>query len=523
MIITGSLRRFVPVWENQKYAAPCEAELPDGDPGAAPLAAHPRGPGGRGRRPRAGLHPLSGRGLRLPLPEPVHAVLHARQIGGHGAGGHDPDRPGQHPRQAPRAAAPERPAHRRDRRRPGGALGRLAAAAHAATRRWSTSWPAGWGASSRASFPKAGSRSEVIETELGRIKEVAAARPPAAAARPGRRRPAAGGLRLCRARHRRPEAAHAAHPGHRAGGLRRWTSCEAAKAGTAACGKRVVVIGAGNVGCDAATEAHRLGAEDILLLDVQQPASFGKERQAAEAAGARFRWPVVTREITAAGVTLADGEEIPPTRSSSPSATCRTSPSCPRGSRSSAASSRWTRITAPATRKVFAIGDVVRPGLLTDAIGAGRARGPAHLRRVRRPDAGALPAPDDRKAPGDARVLRPAHHRAFADVAPVRLPVPVLRRLPGLRGLCRRSARRGPSAASDLGGNDYEYAVDENLCIGCGFCAGACPCGVWNLEENQPAGVKRAAYVQRPVCRPLIHSDACLMRLNHHVENCALT
>ena len=58
---------------------------------------------------------------------------------------------------------------------------------------------------------------------------------------------------------------------------------EAAKAGTAACGRRVVVIGAGNVGCDAATEARRFGAEEILLLDVQQPASFGRERQAAEA------------------------------------------------------------------------------------------------------------------------------------------------------------------------------------------------------------------------------------------------
>jgi Fe-S-cluster-containing hydrogenase component 2 len=29
-------------------------------------------------------------------------------------------------------------------------------------------------------------------------------------------------------------------------------------------------------------------------------------------------------------------------------------------------------------------------------------------------------------------------------------------------------------------------AVNENLCIGCGFCAGACPCGIWNLVENKP-------------------------------------
>ncbi|MBW1841912.1 MAG: FAD-dependent oxidoreductase, partial [Deltaproteobacteria bacterium] len=40
-------------------------------------------------------------------------------------------------------------------------------------------------------------------------------------------------------------------------------------------GKRVVIIGAGNVGCDVATEAVRLGAEELTLIDIQEPASFG--------------------------------------------------------------------------------------------------------------------------------------------------------------------------------------------------------------------------------------------------------
>ncbi|ROQ90266.1 FAD-dependent oxidoreductase, partial [Desulfosoma caldarium] len=41
-------------------------------------------------------------------------------------------------------------------------------------------------------------------------------------------------------------------------------------------GRRVVIIGAGNVACDAATEAYRLGAETVTLIDIQEPASFGK-------------------------------------------------------------------------------------------------------------------------------------------------------------------------------------------------------------------------------------------------------
>ena len=33
-------------------------------------------------------------------------------------------------------------------------------------------------------------------------------------------------------------------------------------------------------------------------------------------------------------------------------------------------------------------------------------------------------------------------------------------------------------------GGAYEYVVDEDKCIGCGFCAGICPCGVWEMVEN---------------------------------------
>ncbi|MFP4649760.1 MAG: 4Fe-4S binding protein, partial [Desulfobacterales bacterium] len=28
--------------------------------------------------------------------------------------------------------------------------------------------------------------------------------------------------------------------------------------------------------------------------------------------------------------------------------------------------------------------------------------------------------------------------------------------------------------------------VDSGLCIGCGFCAEACPCGIWAMRENDP-------------------------------------
>ncbi|MEK6194178.1 MAG: 4Fe-4S binding protein [Deltaproteobacteria bacterium] len=30
--------------------------------------------------------------------------------------------------------------------------------------------------------------------------------------------------------------------------------------------------------------------------------------------------------------------------------------------------------------------------------------------------------------------------------------------------------------------------MDASRCIGCGFCAGACPCGIWDMVENAPLG-----------------------------------
>jgi len=137
-------------------------------------------------------------------------------------------------------------------------------------------------------------------------------------------------------------------------------------------GKEVVIIGAGNVGCDVATEAARLGAKNITLIDIQEPASYGKERQQAEAVGANVLWPRFTKAITAKGVELTSGEVLPADTvivsiGDQPDLDFLSSEIATVGG--SVAVDENCQSSDP---KVFAVGDAVKLGLLTEAIGMGR-------------------------------------------------------------------------------------------------------------------------------------------------------
>jgi glutamate synthase domain-containing protein 3 len=56
-------------------------------------------------------------------------------------------------------------------------------------------------------------------------------------------------------------------------------------------GKKVVVIGAGNVGMDVASDAYNFGAESVIAVDIQKPAAFGKEMESATSKGTQILWP----------------------------------------------------------------------------------------------------------------------------------------------------------------------------------------------------------------------------------------
>ena len=257
---------------------------------------------------------------------------------------------------------------------------------------------------------------------------------------------------------------------------------ESSKKDKATPGKRVVIIGAGNVGCDVATEAHRLGAKEITMIDVQKPAAFGREKEYAQSIGASFRWPCFTKKITKKGVVLQDGEvlkadtivisigDIPNLDFLDETITVE---------KGFIAVDKFNRTSDPG---VFAIGDVVGPGLITDAIGAGR-RAALSIDRIiggKSPDHGdILPQVDKQRI--SLEYYNPRNDAdnlidCGADCASCGQCRDC--------GICVAVCPEGAIERNEINKETFEYKVDPDLCIGCGFCKGACPCGIWDLIPN---------------------------------------
>ncbi|WDP91281.1 MAG: FAD-dependent oxidoreductase [Desulfobacter sp.] len=258
---------------------------------------------------------------------------------------------------------------------------------------------------------------------------------------------------------------------------------EAAKADKAKPGKKIVIIGAGNVGCDVATEAHRLGAKDILLIDVQKPAAFGKEKEDAEACGAQFRWPLFTKEITARGVLLQDGELLP---ADTVVVSIGDVPDLGFLGDELALDNGFVKVDnigRTSDSRVFAIGDAVGIGLITDAIGAGK-RAAAAIDQIisgRAPDQETLAPMVDKQrvslAYYDPRHDADAMDECGQDCASCGKCRDC--------GICVAVCPEAAISRQDTAAG-FEYVVDADKCIGCGFCKGACPCGIWELVPNSP-------------------------------------
>ena len=135
-------------------------------------------------------------------------------------------------------------------------------------------------------------------------------------------------------------------------------------------------------------------------------------------------------------------------------------------------------------QRVYAIGDIVRPGLLTDAIGAGRKVAVSIDARLR-----GKSETFDELPPIDVRNVRLEYYdpraQAGTDLGQCSM---LCASCGGCRdcGLCEAICPQQAISRRDLQHGEYEYTADGDLCIGCGFCEGACPCGIWELNQSDP-------------------------------------
>jgi len=250
-------------------------------------------------------------------------------------------------------------------------------------------------------------------------------------------------------------------------------------------GKKVVIIGAGNVGCDVATEAHRLGARTITMIDIQKPLAFGKEKEDAEACGATFRWPCFTKQINKKSVEIQDNEKI---EADTVVVSIGDVPDLDFIGKNIDIQRGFIAVNdfqQTSDNKVFAIGDVVGPGLITDAIGAGRrtAENIDQMIEGKVPSTGQLLPMINKKRISleyyDPRNVADTLDECGSDCASC-----------GQCKDCGICVAICPEAAiqrvDTTGEPSFMYEVDDNKCIGCGFCKGACPCGIWELLPNSP-------------------------------------
>ena len=250
-------------------------------------------------------------------------------------------------------------------------------------------------------------------------------------------------------------------------------------------GKNVVVIGGGNSGMDVATSAYEQGAESVVVVDVMKPAAFPKEIRRLENFGGKIIYPFVTKKITDEGIFSDDGRFIEADQvivSIGESPVLDFMPDNPDIKKFR----DWlvTDAEKKILPKVFAAGDVIKPGRLTDAIGDARLT--ALMMNQFLLGEKITPLPQKKIVPSgnlSKKFFEKCHHCDLPDPMHEHLRCVSCGTCLDCK-ICLNSCPEKAITRIEHEDGSWEYVSNESKCIGCGICAGVCPCGVWNISDN---------------------------------------